>query len=278
MSKPTSSLGGRPRFLGLTLLLYWLVMGTAASAELLHCPEVDAVVHYGNRQDATTACAAAEDSLAFMATHGFVIDRPLLIRVVEPVTWIECRCAFGRFDATENRVEVLPYASCQHLASNTGVFGIPLTRELYRSFFAHEIAHAVAHWNFRVPSPGVAAHEYIAYTTQLATMTPRLRSEILARFDVAAFTCDQEISEVYLALSPEQFAVNAYQHFQQPGNGRAFFPSLADGKALVQFSCVIKSFFIKQLLLKDAHFRHHETCPDSRRSGTMTGFSPYSDD
>ena len=209
----------------LALLLCWAI-GAVARAESLHCPERNAVVYYQNQEDAVTACAAVEDSLAFLADHGFRVDRQLVISVVEPISWLECGCAFGRFNAAEDRVQVLPYASCERLADDIGVFGMPLTRKLYRSFFAHEIAHAVAQWNFQIPTPGVAAHEYIAYTTQLATMAPRVRAQILDRFDVGAFTCDREISEVYLALGPEQFAVKAYRHFQQPGNGAQFLHRL----------------------------------------------------
>ena len=222
------SIGSLQRLVLALMLCCMMSVETAAGEELLHCQEANAVVHYQNQDDAMMACAAAADSLSFMESHGFVIevDRPLVISVVEPVSWIECRCAFGWFNAVEDRIEVLPFALSKRLALDSGVFGMPLTRELYRSFFAHEIAHAVAHSNFRIPNPSVAAHEYIAYTIQLATMTPLLRSEILNRLDVGAFTCDQEISDIYLALGPEQFAVKAYQHFQRPDNGTRFFQQL----------------------------------------------------
>jgi hypothetical protein len=61
-------------------------------------------------------------------------------------------------------------------------------------------------------------------------MKEALRNRILGRFDNEPFTGDQEISEVFLALGPNIFAVKSYRHFVKPVNGEAFFRRLLNGQ------------------------------------------------
>jgi len=70
-------------------------------------------------------------------------------------------------------------------------------------------------------SASIAAKEYFAYVTVLATMEPsRLRRRLADEYPL-----------IYL-LDPQRFGVRAYRHYLQPGHGREFLQAIVQGKAI----------------------------------------------
>lgn len=202
----------------------------AAAPPVHACAEADATVVARRAADAAVACVAAEQAVRFMSAHGFTTDFHIEICVVEDSSELDDGPpAFGCFDARSARVKVLSLTGCQALLGGKPMFRLPLNDELYRSVIVHEVAHAIAARNFPIRHPSHVAHEYIAYTVQLATMSEALRRRILERIDNEAFGADGEISELFLALGPEIFAVKAYRHFLRPGHGAAFYRRVLSG-------------------------------------------------
>jgi hypothetical protein len=61
-------------------------------------------------------------------------------------------------------------------------------------------------------------------------MGERLRSRVLANFPHVAPVDDAQLSELYLDLSPPDFAVKAYRHFGMPANGCGYLRRLLRGE------------------------------------------------
>ncbi|MHC4093118.1 MAG: DUF6639 family protein [Planctomycetota bacterium] len=193
------------------------------------CPEAHATIVCKDETQALTACAAAMDAFDFLAGWDLAGSTPVTIKVVERLAPVHGHPPFGVYDATSGTIEVLSFAAGREMVGATPVFGAVFDEELYRSFIAHEVTHAIADQLFAAGTPSITAHEYIAYVAQLATMLAILWERILAWTSVEGFTDEHEITEMYLALSPEHFAVKSYLHHIRPENGKAFIWRLLTG-------------------------------------------------
>jgi hypothetical protein len=99
-----------------------------------------------------------------------------------------------------------------------------MNEALYVGVVVHEIAHAIAGQHFEIRPASVVAQEYIAYAAQLSTMEPETRSEILQRYDLAAFGGIGEMSSTFYGLNPSGFGVKVFRHYQSlSGPGRSQF-------------------------------------------------------
>lgn len=212
---------------GLAVALFLLLFATAntVAAGPVPCPGSPVLVDGADTRDQESVCAGAAGAFAFLARHGMEVEGTVTINVVDR---LETLHTFGQYNPETGRVALLSYGVCAEMTANAPIFrqAPPLSRALYQSFVAHEVAHLVAQGLFEMDGPYVAAQEYIAYTTQLGAMEPALRERILARYDQPAFLEETEINEVFLLLDPEVFAVKAYRHFVAPGNGAAFYRKL----------------------------------------------------
>ena len=121
----------------------------------------------------------------------------------------------GIYDPKADVVKVLARSAFSLGTTGDTVLGLPIDDALYASVFAHEVAHAVIHQNLGGQKLPYAAHEYLAYAVQLATLSAPNRERVLARFPGAAFTELEQVSEMALGLDPDWFAVKAYQHFRK---------------------------------------------------------------
>ncbi len=202
---------------------------TEALSESEPCPEAHATVVFEDQSQALMACAAAKNAIGFWAGWDLAGLMPVTIEVVEGLTPVHGRHLFAMYDAPTKTIKILSLTASQELVGAKPVFGMALDRELYRSFLVHEVAHAVADQIFAVKSPSIAAHEYIAYVAQLATMPSSLRDRILSRASVEGFVDEYEVSEIYLGFNPEHFALKSYLHYTHPENGKAFVNRLLTG-------------------------------------------------
>jgi len=220
----STSFPGMAGRLALALLL--LALTLTAAAESRHCPQIDAIVDAADGTDFEMVCRVARKTADFMDAHGFEVDQQLNITICERIPTHSRPPEFGHFDTRGDSIVVLSYPACMKATEGRLIFGQKMNLALHYSFIAHEIAHAIANRNFRSGRPSVAAHEYIAYSVQLATMPKHLRQGILDRVLVGAFCREEEISELYLNLNPEYFAVKSYLHFVKPENGARFYRRL----------------------------------------------------
>lgn len=185
---------------------------TAASAS---CPALPVTIVAEESADVRMACLGAQRAISFLADRGFVVERPITVEVAAAIAPIQGAAALGFYHAGTEVMKVLARSAFSLASAEDTVLGLPTTDDLYASVFAHEIAHAIFHQNVDGGrEPSLAAHEYFAYTVQIATLPTPLRERVLARYPGSGFSHLGQVSEVFLGLDPQRFAVNAYLHFR----------------------------------------------------------------
>ncbi len=192
------------------------------------CPAISAVVTFSHSEDRKGACLGAYYAMAFLEAHGLRLGGPIKINMVPRLIEKTPGNLFAQFDPRDGEAYVLGFSAL--LSLDARLFGLPMDRDLHQSLAAHEVAHVIANRNFLTEDPPLAAHEYIACVTQLATMPPEHRARILARFPGKRFQTDLEIDSFVFLVSPEYFAVAAYRHFIGSGDGAAVFRRMLTGK------------------------------------------------
>lgn len=204
----------------------------AGAASVHHCSEVPVRVSYEREADARVVCDAAHRAITFMTGHGFQVLSHLRVTVVHHTR--SKPHLLGWFDPRLMEINILSFEDCASAVAINPPFGIPMDRAMHGSFIVHEIAHAIAQQNFTISDPSLLAHEYIAYTVQLATMDPPLREKILARYPLAPFTDESEITTLYFFFSPSSFAVKAYRHSTEVVDAATFIFQLLHGEVRLQ--------------------------------------------
>lgn len=201
-----------------------------AEAREARCPSANVIVRVSSSKDMTAICEAAGKALDFLAGQGLDVSHPVRIDVANELPSIADRSAVGCFLRKDDRVVVLSYAE---FARHRTWFELPIDRALYASLVVHEVAHAVAACNFRMPKPSLRANEYVAYVTMLSTMPAALRDRVLANYPGTGYDDDVQIDDIIYLMNPMRFGVEVYRHFLKPGNGRDYLWRLLEGKALV---------------------------------------------
>ena len=175
-------------------------------------------------------CKAVDEVLTFLGNCGMQLQRPFAVEIIEELPQDKTPHYLGYYDHEAKRVVVLDFDLCSASDRSGGSFQLPMSLGLYRSLLIHEITHAVIAQHWSGLGRRRVGHEYAAYAIQLATMGERLRSRILARFPHDVPVDDVELSELYLDLSPSDFAVKAYLHFGMPVNGCGYLRRLLRGE------------------------------------------------
>jgi len=216
--------GKRIRLMLVLLLL--LANASTFAAELITCAAPGVNVYSDQAKDGDLACQAVGSTLVFMKSMGFHVDTRFTIELVDHPLSLHGSEVTGTYDSRHLYIKVPTFSQAQRVAVRHPPFGMLMSHEIWQSFIAHEVAHAVAQANFRVAKPGLAAHEYIAYVVQLATLPKDTRQELLERFDNSPFLHERQINRVFLELDPEVFAVKAYQHYLAQPEPSVFFQRL----------------------------------------------------
>jgi hypothetical protein len=121
----------------------------------------------------------------------------------------------GRFYAKTSEIRILGFDDARAAAGhNAAAFGVPMSKDLWRSYIAHEIAHAVVDSYIAPNASHLRAAEYIAAVIQLTMIPQATRDAILGNYQtIAPWTSAHEISPLYYFMAPAAFAVKSYRHF-----------------------------------------------------------------
>ncbi len=193
------------------------------------CAEPGLAVIAADTVDAELVCEGARQAVVFLRGLGLEIPADLALEVVDSLPPLYGAEQLGSFDATTGRLRVLSYDSCDQIGHDALLFGWPLDRDLYRSLVAHEVAHAVVGANYSGDEPRLVPQEYVAYATQFAAMSPRLRDAILRASRISAFADEHEMSALRYFLDPQAFGIAAYRHFAAQSDPSAFVWRLLRG-------------------------------------------------
>ena len=193
------------------------------------CLDIPVVISGGEPASRALACEGAQQAIGFLREHGLETDSTVHIALRANLPGPRDRYV-GLYDTRIDLVYLLPFAESMIAGEHCGTFKVVMDEDLYRSFAAHEVAHAVAS---KLPDQNTGrtlAQEYLAYATQLSVMPGDVRNKVLAAFPVSAFSGPQEISLVYYQMAPGAFGVKAYLHFRNQQDRPGFLRKLLSGQ------------------------------------------------
>ena len=215
-----------PRFV---LLSFVFLLGTPAFAQEQHCvnpPEV--VVTGADAETFAEICTSAEKAVAFLGRYYFRPQSPISIEIVQGKISTGGFDVYGNFDGKADRIQLMSYSAVFATADDPKVFGEPFDRVHYSGIIAHEVAHAVVEHYFRRKKFSGTPQEYLAYVTQLATLPDERRNAIIKAMDVGPWEGGDDISTIYLAMSPGKFAVKSYLHLMSLKHPQEFIKILLE--------------------------------------------------
>ncbi|TKB11686.1 DUF6639 family protein [Desulforhopalus sp. IMCC35007] len=221
------------------MLVLWCVLVVilwygSAFAEPVKCANGNVTVYAAKKCDIAHACLAIDKTYAFLRTAG--LNKPVSIDlhiVSKLMGHADPEVCLGHYNTRTRKTHILSYGACKCRFIKNSFWGLTFNRELHNSFIIHEVAHAIAEAHFELETQGLAAGEYIAYTTQIALMSDRLREDLLTKISNGGFENHQEITSTFHDLSPSTFAVKAYRHFRRKENGSMFYQKLIHGEVIL---------------------------------------------
>lgn len=190
---------------------------------------VDIDIRAAVPRDADAACEGARRALVFLARAGLGPPPGTTIEITTEMPAELGGRAVGCYLRETRRILLLPF---QAFEAGGQWFQMPTDLELYKSVAAHEIAHAVVGCHSEPARLPVAAHEYVAYVVTLATMEPRLRERLLAKFPGTGFGNTLQINEINYIANPNQFGADAWRHYLRRSNGAAWLREIISGKVV----------------------------------------------
>jgi hypothetical protein len=207
-----------------------LSVTTMAAADVQQCSDSIVVLHELPLDVLSSVCEGAGAARTFLRDAGFTVDEPITIEIVERLPNQVDPHAVACYVESDQRVYLLTPA----VVAVPGRSGVdPADQLAYRSRVAHEVAHAIAAMNFRVSSPTIQAHEYIAYVTMFATMPEETRAQVLGALPGHGFETADQINSTLFLLAPTWFGVEAFRHYRSLGDdGPGFLRRIVQGQVL----------------------------------------------
>lgn len=214
------------------LLVISIVSGFEVRSAPAHsCEGVPVDVHANGSGDVeASVCKAASLTEQLLGQCGLVLRDRIHVEVVDVPVENCGLTVFGTFDPDLKQVRVSSPNVCKALVKPDSMFHRVPAGALFESIVVHEMAHAfvVARRKGRRPI-GRAAQEYIAYATQIRSLRDGDRAALLKDQAQQPVTDIRVFNDMVLFMNPDAFAVLAYRHFSEPGNGCRFVKALADG-------------------------------------------------
>lgn len=173
-------------------------------------------------------CSAAGKALDFLSRYNLSLKRSVRIEIVEEAISSSGYIAFGSYDRQKELIRLMSYSSIISKVQSPQMYDQPFDVAHYQGAVAHEVTHAVFHHNSRNVEDQLtsAPQEYLAHSTQLATLSGVRRKAIIAANDVGPWESGDSISDIYMGLNPTGFAVKSYLHLTQLEDPKHFIKLL----------------------------------------------------
>lgn len=190
-------------------------------AVTLSCQELDITVTAPDAELANRVCARAAASLDLLASCQLQQTDPFSISVSPILPPGFGRC-FGVFHCNDDLVEVLTPDALSEAVQLSGSFTNLPVEVLFDSLVTHEVSHVLA-FQSTVGAPRTAVEvEYIAYALQMQSLPEDDRNAFVEAHPVTEPVALMGLNSIILSFSPEVFAVKAWTHYHQEGNGCEF--------------------------------------------------------
>lgn len=204
-----------------------LILSCGSDATLageLRCKSDGVIIAGIKAADISDGCRAVAIAGRFLESVGLSIPKDVTISLVSSRGTSSLGIhELGRYSGDQKAITILDYHAAVK-ATKDGKAGLDriVTRGHWRSYIVHELAHAAVHMQCDISCPSRAIHEYVASVAQLTALPKNELDKVLSNyFDVEPFGELTEVSEIYYAFNPHQFAVKSYKHYRQQGNPRA---------------------------------------------------------
>jgi len=215
----------------LLLLLMPSLLPGPVWAEERSCPGQSGVlVATGDPAVLAEICSAAKGALAFLARFDLRPKQIIRIDIVPQKIDNHGYPSYGRYEGDVDRIELMSYAAIMASPEPPQMYGEPFDRVHYAGVIAHEVTHAVVEHYLRRKKFAVVSSEYLAHATQLAVMPEERRQRVIAAVKVSPWQGGDTISNIYMAMSPEKFAVKSYLHLVSLANPEPFVKLLLEAR------------------------------------------------
>ena len=219
------------RLLILFLLQCILIGGASPVYALrLKCADAPIAFEYEEPEEIKCVCETARAAIVFLKTLGLEATDVVTIRIVDHFPSHQTHNLLGCYYPESREVELLNYSKAVELSQkNKSMLGIGMSEEIWCSYAAHELAHAVSNQHINPASKNHLAGEYIAVVTQLAVLSHETREKILDKFpNIEAYKSRAEMSVYYYLFAPNEFAVKCYRHFESLAKPKEFVERLVN--------------------------------------------------
>lgn len=199
-----------------------------ANALRLRCATLPVAFEYERSEDVNCLCETAKATTIFLRTLGLETTEVITIKLVDNLPTHQKHHLIGRYNAATREVDLLNYLKAVELSKrNKSTQSVEISEDVWCSYAAHELAHAISSQYTRQESNNHTAGEYISAVTQLTVLAPESREKILKKYkNVEAYESMSEISILYFLFAPNEFAVKCYLHFISLDNPKEFVERL----------------------------------------------------
>lgn len=199
-----------------------------AHASRLRCADVPVAFESGASQDMACICETARATITFLKTLGLETTDVITIKLVDDFPSHPIQNLIGSYNPDSREVSLLAYTEVEKLSqSHESTLRIEINEDIWCSYAAHELAHAISSQYIDPEINDHTAGEYISAVTQLAVLTPESRQQMLQAYqDIEAYKSMHEISMLYFLFAPNAFAVKCYLHFMSLDQPKAFIDHL----------------------------------------------------
>ena len=201
-----------------------------ASAARLKCADSPVAFEFEGSEKIKCVCKTARSGVTFLKTLGLETTGVITIKLVDHLPPHQMHNFIGCYNPGSREVDLLTYSKAVELSQeNKSMLGIGINEEIWCSYAAHELAHAISNQYINPATKNHLAGEYIAAVTQLAVLTSESREKILDKFaNIEAYKSRAEMSVYYYLLAPKEFTVKCYLHFVSLDKPKEFIERLVN--------------------------------------------------
>lgn len=194
------------------------------------CPGTTVIVQSGEPRNVADVCRAATMATDLLSRCGIVRNTTLRISLIDKVRHPCGAAVLGQYLSKEDRIELTTYKGCLATLQPDNVYRKLPQREVWRSLAVHEIAHGIVSSVVRGKNLASVAHEYVAYVIQISSLSAGSRRKLLEAMPGAVPPNTTSFTELYHAIYPLRFGVNAYRHYSAMRDGCVFLNQVLGGE------------------------------------------------
>jgi hypothetical protein len=216
--------------------LVWISLSPAFCGPLL-CPDPMFAVDANDDTMTLQLCEMATEIRDKLEVCGLKQSRVLTIEIANEVSHPLANC-LAYFDCEYDLIRVTDPLNWDALLGEDQAYASLPANVTLKALLTHEMTHALVAQTSGDREVPMVDQEYIAASMELEFMEEAWRDVLLAAAPVTLPPKDGLIDLWIYAFSPRKFAVNAWQHFNLPGNGCALVQQIVVGD--VSFSKVVR--------------------------------------